>query len=174
MLSLENPAVKNGIIAGLATAGLILFFYLFNPRWVFSVASILTTILFIVFMVRSVKEEKSGLEFMAFNDALKPAFVTYVVANLIYIIFYYVLLNFIAPELVEMQREIAIETIEKMSGLIGEEGTEAALDQMDQQSFEFSLKSAALAFAWGLIFPGFIVSLIIAAIMKDKKPVDTL
>ena len=174
MFTLENPAVKNGVIAGLSTAGIILLFYLINARWVFSVASILTTILFIVFMVRSVREEKLTLDFMAFNDALKPAFVTYVVANLIYIIFYYVLLNFIAPELIDMQREIAVETIEKMSGILGEEGTEAALDQMDERSFDFTLKSAALAFAWGLIFPGFIVALIIAAVMKDKKPAGTL
>lgn len=172
MLSLENPAVKNGVIAGLATAALVLLCYLINPRWIFSLASILTTILFIVFMVKSVKEEKQLAEFMSFNDALKPGFVTYVVANLIYIIFYYVLLNFIAPELVTMQKEIAIETLEKMSGLLGEEGIEAALEQMEARNFDFTLSTAALTFAWGLIFPGFVAALIIAVVMKDKKPVS--
>lgn len=169
---LENPAVKNGIIAGLASAAIILLFYLVSPRMVFTISAWITTILFIVFMVQSVKSEKSASEFTPFGEALKPAFLTYVIANLIYVIFYYVLFNFIAPELTGMQKEIAMEAMEKLGNLVGEDAMETAIDQLQTQDFTFTIKSAAWTFAWGLIFPGFIIAAIIALVMKDPTPTD--
>lgn len=173
MWSLENPAVKNGILAGIAAAVYVLLLYLINLRWIFGFPSYLTTVLFIFMMVQSVKAEKNILDFTSFSDALKPAFLTFVVANLIYIIFYYVLVNFIAPELLDIQKQISMEMIEKMSGFIGEEGTEAAIEQMESRDFDFGVKTAAWTFAFGLIFPGFIIAAIIAAIMKDRRPVES-
>lgn len=170
VFDLENPSIKNGIIAGLAGAAVTLVCYLINPKWALTAASWITTPLFIVMMVLSVKADKEGQDFTSFSDALKPAFLTYVVANLLFTIFYYVLLNFIAPELIEIQKEIALEAIEKMQGFLGEEAAEAAIDQIQGRDFSFGLGTALWTFAWGLIIPGFIVAAIIALIMKDKKP----
>jgi hypothetical protein len=172
MWSFENPAVKNGILAGIGAAVYILLLYLINAKLVFGAASFVTTAIFIFLMVKSVKAEKAALEYTSFSDALKPAFLTYVIANLIYIIFYYVLVNFIAPELLVMQKEMAVAMLEKMSGFMGEEATEAALDQMESKNFDFGIKTAMWTFAWGLIFPGFLVAAIIAAVMKDSRPVQ--
>ncbi len=172
MLSLENPSIKNGIIAGLITSGIVLVFYLINARMVFSVAGWVSTIVFIYFMVQSVKADKAELEFTSFGDALKPAFLTYVVGNLLYIIFYFVLLNYIAPDLLDIQKEIAMETIEKIGGLMGEDALEEALDEVDARTSEFGLSTALWSYAWGLIFPGFIIAAIIALIMKDRKPAE--
>ncbi|NND08542.1 MAG: DUF4199 domain-containing protein [Saprospiraceae bacterium] len=169
-MDLENPAIKNGVYAGLAACGILLLFYLVKDRMVFTWASWVSTIIFIYFMVMSVRSEKAALEHMSFNDALKPAFLTFVVSNLLYITFYYVLLNFIAPDLVEMQRKIAMETMEKMGNLMGEDAMEEGIEALENHDFSFGLKTAALSFAWGLIFPGFIVSAIIALVMKDRKP----
>lgn len=173
MWSLENPAIKNGILAGIASAVFVLLLYLVNPRWIFGFPSYITTIIIIVMMVQSVKAEKKLLEYAAFSDVLKPAFLTFVIANLIYVIFYYILVNFIAPELLDVQKEITIEMIGKMSGLMGEEGTEAALEQLEARNFDFGLKTAAWTYAFGLIFPGFIIAAIIAAVMKDRRPVES-
>ena len=172
MWSLENPAIKNGILAGIAAAVYVLLLYLINLRWIFGLPSYLTTVLFIFMMVQSVKAEKKVLDYTSFSDALKPAFLTFVVANFIYIIFYYILVNFIAPELLDLQKQISMEMIEKMSGFIGEEGTEAAIEQMEGRDFDFGIKTASWTFAFGLIFPGFIIAAIIAAIMKDRRPVE--
>jgi len=172
MWSLENPAIKNGIIAGISSVVLILLMYLINAKMVFNLASIVATVLFIVFMIRSVKAEKEVMDTFAFSDALKPGFLTFVVANLIYMIFYYVLLNFIAPELITMQKEIALEMLEKMSGFLGEEATEAAIDEFQARDFEFGLTTAIWSFAWGLIFPGFIIASIIALVFKESKAIN--
>ena len=171
-MDLENPSIKNGIIAGLASSGLVLILYLINARLVLSVASWITTLIFIYFMVQSVKADKAIMEYMSFGDALKPSFLTYVVGNLIYIIFYFVLLNFIAPELIDMQKDIAMEAMEKLGGLMGEDAMEEALDQLEAQSFNFNFTTALWSYAWGLIFPGFIIAVVIALIMKDRKPLE--
>lgn len=172
MWSLENPAIKNGIIAGIGSAVFVLLLYLVNPRWIFGFPSYITTIIFIVLMVQSVKAEKKNIDYTSFSDALKPAFLTFVVANFIYIFFYTILVNFIAPELLDVQKEITLEMLEKMSGLLGEDGLEAAVDEVEARDFDFGLKTASWTFAFGLIFPGFIIAAIIAAVMKDRRPLE--
>ncbi len=169
-MDFENPSVRNGIIAGIGASAITLLLYLVNERMVFSLSGWLTTILFIILMVRSVKEVKSGLEFMSFADALKPGFLTYVIGNLVYVIFYYVLLNFIDPGLVELQREIAVEAMEKLGSFLGEDTLETAMDEIEKRDFRFGLGTAALTYGWGLIFPGFIAAAIIAAVLKDRNP----
>lgn len=173
MWSLENPAVKNGILAGIGTAVYVLLLYLINARMVFGPASFITTVIFIVMMVRSVKAEKEVLEYTSFSDALKPAFLTYVIANLIYVIFYYVLVNFIAPDLLVMQKEMALEMLEKMSGFLGEEAMEKAAEELEARNSGFGIGTAIWTFAWGLIFPGFLIAAIIAIVMKDRQPVTS-
>jgi len=103
--------------------------------------------------------------------ALKPAFLTYLIGNLIYVLFYYVLFNFIDPGLEEVQKELTMDAMEKIGGLLGEDGMEAAIEQIENQDFSFGLGKALWTFAFSLIFPGFVSAAIIAAIMKDPKPV---
>ncbi len=171
MWSLENPSIRNGILAGMISAGILFMLYLIKASWVFSPISFITTVVFIFLMVQSVKAEKSVREFTSFSDALKPAFLTYVVGHFLYIIAYFVLLNFVAPDLADMQREIAEKAIEKMGGLMGEEAMEAAIERLETESFDFTFGKALMSFGWGLIFPGFIIAAIIAAVMKDKRSV---
>jgi uncharacterized membrane protein len=171
MWSFENPAIRNGVLAGIGASVYILLLYLVNAKMIFGAAAFVTTVIFIFLMVRSVKAEKQVSDHTSFSDALKPAFLTYVIANLIYIVFYYVLVNFIAPELMEMQKTMAMEMLEKMSGFLGEDAMEAAIEQMEARDFDFGIKTALWTFSWGLIFPGFIIAAIIAAVMKDRRPV---
>ena len=62
--------------------------------------------------------------------------------------------------------------LEKMGGLLGEEGVETAAEEIQNRNFDFGLKMASWTFAFALIFPGFIIAAIIAAVMKDRRPVD--
>ena len=81
-------------------------------------------------------------------------------------------MNYIDPGLLDLQREISIDAIEKLSGLLGEEGTEAALDALENQDWSFGVGKALQTYFMGLIIPGFIIALIISAVMKDRKPVQ--
>lgn len=174
MWSLENPAVKNGIIAGILSVVLILLVYLVKSSLLASggfAISTLTTALFVYLMYLSTKAEKDATsEHFSFNDAVKPAFVCYVVGNVIYYAFYFVFLNYIAPEVLQMQQEMAIEMVDKLSGITGEEAAEQAVRDLEAKGVGFGLGQAAIGFLFSLIFPGFVVAAIIAATLRDPRP----
>jgi len=169
-MDFESPAIRNGVIGGLTAVVVSLLFYVVDTRTFLSFSGFLVWIIYIVFVVKATREQKRLVDHFDFKEALKTGFLAYVIASLFYVVFYYVLSNFVDPGLVEIQREIAVSAIEKMSSIMGEEGTEAALEGIESQDMTFTLKSALLTFAGGLIFPGIIFALIVASIYKDPKP----
>ncbi len=172
MWSLENPAVRNGIIAGILSAVVTLVCYLVNARWVFSISGWVSTLVFIAFMIQSVRAHRQTVDLLTFSEALKPAFLTYAVANLVYVVFYYLLFNFIASDLITLQKERAIEMIEKMSGFLGEAGSEKAIEALEEKGFGYGIGTALWTYAWGLILPGFPIAAVMALIMRQSTPRD--
>lgn len=171
-MNFESPAIRNGFFGGLAAVILALLFYLFNTKSFLSLSGFLIIILYIICVIRGVREQKATMDHFPFVEALKTGFLTYIVASLVYTIFHYVLMNFVDPGLVDMQREVAVEAIEKMSGFMGEDQMEAAIDAIESQDLSFTVSKALITFAWGLIFPGIIIALIVAAFTKDAKKVE--
>lgn len=119
-------------------------------------------------MVMAVKEEKLNLGSISFKSAFGQSWLTYVVGTLIATVFAYILMHFIDPTLMDTANEIAKEAIEKMSGFLGEDGVEEALEAIDKQD-NYSVFGFVRSYLIGLIFPGAIIALIIAAIMKNKS-----
>ncbi len=170
-MDLERPAVRNGVIAGLGTSCLALVLYLISALSFFAFAGILTTILVIIFMVRAVREERVDLDYLSFNGALNSAFVVYLIATLLYSIFYFVLFNFIDPTLIDIQKEILAEIFVGLGRFFGEDFVEQTMDALDARDQSYGLGTAIWLFVQQLI-PGFIIAAIIAAVMKDRKPVS--
>lgn len=167
---MENPGVKWGVFGGIGVVLFTLILYLTGPTNLFGGIAYLGMAIYIFAMVKAAGEEKAALGgYMTWGQALKPTFLTYAVASLIYILFFYVLNNFIDPGLEDMQRQAAVEMMENMSGLLGEEGMEAAMEELDKQDFSFSISKAGFGWAFGLIF-GFILAAIISAITKKNPP----
>ena len=79
-------------------------------------------------------------------------------------------MNFIDPGLIEIQREISIEGLEKMSSFLGEEGMEAAIEKIENNN-PVSIGNMSIAFVFSLII-GAIVSAIVGAIMQKKNAAD--
>ncbi len=171
IFDLENPAMKNGILAGIGGAVLMMLCYLVSDKLVFTLGGWAGGILTIVLMVVAVKQYKKMIDFLDFGEGLKMSFLTYVVSSLIGSIFYYVLVNYIDPGLIEVQREISIKTTESFERFMSEEDFEQALENVENQNWNWTLGKALLNYAFSLIF-GFIVALIISAVMKDRKPVQ--
>lgn len=170
-MNFESPAVRNGILGGMAGVILALLFYIFNTKMFFSIAGWLVIAVYIVFVVKAAREQKKISDAFPFREAFKTTLLSYAIMNLIYIVFHFILMNVVDPGLVEVQKEIALETLEKMSGILGEEGMEAAIDQIENQDMRFTLGKALSTFAIGLLFPGALITAIVAAVMKDtKKP----
>ena len=77
--------------------------------------------------------------------------------------------KFVDPGLIDVTKQIAMEGMEKMKGILGEEGYEEAMEQMETQDFAPSIRQSLLGLAFSIIL-GFGVSAIFAAIIKRKQP----
>lgn len=168
---MENPAVKWGLYYGIASIALFLIFYLVNPSLVFSVNGIIGLVLMILFPVLACREERTNLGgFASFGDMFKVGFITLLVGAILGTVFSYVFMNFIDPGMIDLQREIATKQIESISGFMGEEATEKAIEDIENSN-PVSLGKSAMGFGVILVMAA-IISAIIGAIMKKKNPAD--
>ena len=129
--------------------------------------SLVIPIVFIVLAIRATRADQGGI--ISFGEALSPGFLTYVVGSFIIAMFTFVMTQMIDPSLLDIQKEVTIEMIEKSFTAIG--APEDQLEEMtemirDQETGGFG--STLMGWAVSLIWPGFVLSLIVAAIMKKR------
>ena len=103
---------------------------------------------------------------LSFGNAFKTSFIVWLIASLLSILFMYVLINFIDTSLLDVILQTQKDAMNQMSGLLGEEATAAAMAEIESQGASFGVGTVALGWIMGLVFPGAIIALIIAAIVK--------
>ena len=74
------------------------------------------------------------------------AWITYLFYAVLSSLFSYVLMNFIDPDLIVMAKEVSIEAIEKMSGLLGEDGVQAAIEKIENEN-PFGIQQTLMSIA---------------------------
>ena len=170
---MNHYSIKNGLLAGGASIILGLIAYLINAESFLTYGGWLSFVPVIYFMVKAATEYKDGeLEgFLSFKEAFSQSWKTYFLYAVISMIFTYVMMNFVDPSLGEAAKQISIKTIEKMSGMMGEEGTAAAIEKIESEE-PYNLKNIAISFLLTLVFPGALIALIIALIVKREKPME--
>lgn len=130
---MDNPSIKYGLYTGviLIVIDLILVLisdktYLYGSAWIaapFIIGS----------MVMASRDYKTANEgYASFGEIFKASWLTYLVTGLMTSIFGFVLFKFIAPSLTETSIQMASEAMEKMKGLLGEEGYEKAMESMEK------------------------------------------
>ena len=168
-LSTKKFAINNGLLLGLAGVVLGVIIYVLNMHleqsWVSSVVGTIITIIILVYAFKQYKSANNG--FMSIGQGLKLGMGIIVISTIISVIFNYVLMNIIEPDMLaqmqELQMEKMIETNPDM--------TQSQIDAAKEMSAKFSSPAivAAVQLAIGLIF-GFIITLITALIMKKNDP----
>ena len=168
---MEHPSVKNGVFGAVAAIIVYLVLWFVDPKGYLTYGSWIGIAIIIFFMYLAGKEARNINEgFINFGDIFKYLFITFVVLTLITTIFNYILMNFIDPSLIDLQKEIALEAVEKMADAFGnEEMMSEVEDQMDEQSFDLTPWKAIQGWLFGLIL-GAIIAGIQGAIMKKKDP----
>jgi small-conductance mechanosensitive channel len=176
---MTNHGVQNGIFAGLVGVVLYLLYWFINPNLLFNMTLGLIVGLgvYAFFMWRAgsaTKEDNSG--YLTFKQALKPTFLTFVIGSLIAVIFTYLLYNFIDPTLNDLLQEKSIEMAEKAAKMFGadEEALEQIREQVEAKGVSMSIGQIIQQYLVGLIFPGFILALIVSAIIKKNPPQDAI
>lgn len=167
---MNNSGIKNGLLYGAFTVGLYLVGYIINKKLLFSlgfgpIISIVIPVVFMIVAARSTRAKQEGV--MSFGEALSSTFLTYIIGSLIFAVFSFTMSNIIDPSLLDIQQEVTLETLDKMSGMLG--GNDDQIEMMKEgieDGVDIGFGSVMMGWAFSLILPGFIIAAIISAIMK--------
>ncbi len=162
----RNIGIKFGAIAGMAVVGHFLLFYFIQKALFFHNAVFWSsTLIYLVFMVLALRQMRSQSEELTFMDYLRTAFVVFVIANIIYYLFYFLLFNYIDPALADIQEQIIRERINSNSQLLAPEISNQLRTDLDKNGAQFTFNDALMGCSLGFI-GGFLYSLIMAYIFN--------
>lgn len=163
---LNKIAIKNGIFAGVGTVAYLLLFYFISPRLMLSSGIIWSTlIIYLVFMYRATVQVRDRVASFPIQLALRPPFIVYVVASLIYYGFYYLLFNVFDPGLLDIQYELMLENAQRLADLVGADQFKDEVEALSREDLQVTLKVVALDAARSII-GGFILSLILGGLLR--------
>lgn len=173
---MNNHGIVNGLMMGIALSAVTLVLYLVNPALVLNMPLnfFLGTLVPIFFMRRAVlgvREEQEGN--LSLAEGLIPAMVCFAIGSLMLIILTYVLFQ-VDANLVQMQKDMAIEMTKQIWGMLPETMQPPA--ELQAQEFEKIQNrnftgAGTMIGGWAiqLLFPGFIIAIIIAAILRKEN-----
>lgn len=165
---LNKIAVKNGIFAGVGTVAYLLLFYFISPRLMLSSGIIWSTlIIYLVFMYRATVQVRDRVDSFPIQLALRPPFIAYVVASLIYYAFYYLLFNVFDPGLLDIQYELMLEKAQRLADLVGAEQFKDQVEQISREDLQVTFRVVAFDAARSII-GGFLLSLILGALLRKE------
>ena len=150
----STKSVKYGFLAGVGAVAYILLFYFFSPRLMLSSVVLWSSLaIYLVAMWMAARRAlEVGSELTPFREALKAAFTVFVVANLLYYCFYYLLFTVIDPGLIDLQRELLAERLEWIGN-----------PQFQPKDLQVTLGNTFLSYCWSLI-GGFLLAALTAAL----------
>ena len=167
----QNVFVAYGLISAIVVIIFYLLLYVGGIEWWLNPIAYLGYALPIVIAVlAAVKQKKIQGGYLSFGEALKGVFIVFVITGLGSTLFQYVLFNYIDVPFREALSQKTAEMTEEMLRKFGmkDDDIEKATDEI-LSGRSYSAGKMMLGFAFGCII-SFIIALIIAAIVKKKKP----
>ena len=154
-----NQLQTNGLYGGMAVIAYSLILFLLNREYL--VQPELTwasLIIYILFMVRAVQQERETYEESVFTmrAGTRTAFWVFLIISAVYYLFNYVMFNVIDPDLTNLQKQLLLDQEDFIRDLFGDEYFEAIRDK----DFKITLSNSFFAFCQAAI-GGFIISLLI-------------
>ncbi len=169
---MQNHFVKYGLVMGVASIIFSMILYLSNPAFLMTWGSWAGMIITVYFMVKSVSDTKNDSGgFLTLSDSFKAAWLTFVLGSFISSVFLFVLVNFVDPSLIEVIRNTQIEALQKIGELVS-----ISPDKLEEQisvikdTNPFGLAQIALSIPISFLFPGAVIAIIIAAILRKNDP----
>lgn len=168
----NRELLQFGSISGLTAIFVFVVIYVLGSEYFLSpivwISSFGLPIVFAVLAARAAK--KNGDGYLAFSGALKVSFGVFVLTGLISTLFSFIMFNYIDVAFGESVKQLTIEkTMEFMERFkVPETEIDKQIDQLVEMDM-FSIKNLFKSFAQSCIVY-FIEALILAAILKKKKP----
>lgn len=157
---------------GLASVIFTLVLYFIDPKFMLSwgsYAGFLITLYFMIKALSNTRKDSQGM--LTLGEGFRAGWLTYVLGSVISSVFMYIMVNHVDPSLIDTLKTIQIEAIEKVGTLF-----KLPEDQLQEQisviedTNPFGLAQVALALPFSFLFPGALIAIIIAAIMKKNAP----
>jgi Protein of unknown function (DUF4199) len=155
---------KYGLIAGGSVVLYFLLFYFLDKESMLKMwVAASSMFVYVLFMAKAVGDQRKLQEdIISFKEAISVAFLTLIIANIVYYIFYFFIIKS-DPELVVILKQNYIDFYQKV--LSNQDPVEV---EKSFEDFEVNLSFVLLRFAQGAIL-GFILSVIIAGMMRRGK-----
>lgn len=163
----KKISLKNGLMAGGSLVLYFLLFYFLDKASMLKIwVAAFSILIYVVFMASAVAEQREKQEdIISFKEAISVAFLTFIIANVVYYIFYFIIIK-TDPELLTLLKQKYIDIYKKILA-----DRNPADIEKNFQDFKFNFSTIALWFARDAI-GGFILSAISAAIMRRGKRVN--
>jgi hypothetical protein len=163
-----RTAMHYGLIGGMACIALGMLYYLINVEGFVRFGDNLTLVTLgatLVMAVLAVRRMQAGL--ITWRQGLQAGFVVWVLGNLVFLGFRFLLYRYFDTGLVEIYLQNVEEQFQQFGGMDDAQAAEVekAIDLMRPDRFS----GAALNYAVSLIFPGFFLAAILALVLR-KKP----
>lgn len=159
---MKQNIIKNGIMAGVVAIGYVLLFYYINKEWLFTGTFVFSSLLFYLFFMYQAAKTVAKEDF---KIVLRAAFGVFILANVIYYAFDYVLFNMIDKSLIDVQKESMIQYYASGAKSV-EDQNQLSQSIEDAQFHDF--KGIAFNFAKGAI-GGFGLAIVISFLIKRKE-----
>ncbi len=170
---INQSSVKYGVITGALYVVLVMILYTIGYEMLASPFKTLAYwVIWILIVVLAIKARNETDQYMSYSQALLTVFTMIAITEVMYTLFYFILANYIDPELSSRLMTIAMEKLETSLAQIGagDERIDALIDQAQEQGASFTLWNAFTSLLWYL-FVGFLVSLLAALMVRKKRPV---
>lgn len=171
----SNPLIQFGIMSAVVGILVYIILYLGGVKFFMSPVAYFAYAIPIIFAVLAcLKQRKNQGGFLEFSKALKISFGVFVITSLATTLISYVMMNFIDLEFSQAMQQATMEMTEKMMKRFGapQDTIDKALADAANKS-PFTLGKMALGFAFSCIL-WFLISLIIAVIVKRKNPANEM
>jgi hypothetical protein len=147
-----------GIVAGIATVGYYLLFYMMQPDWMLGGGVYFSSLLIYgVGMYAAIKDKVE----VDFKSLLRSAFIVFLIANVVFYIFDFVLFKIIDPGMAERQANLAIAMLEPHTPIEQQVEMRKNIENTDLHSFGY----IAYRYAKGTL-GGFGIAAFVAYLVK--------
>jgi uncharacterized membrane protein len=159
-----NYGLILGVVSVLTAVANFAFGNVYKPHWSISVVSAVLSIVVIVLGLKAIKQNNGG--FLSLGESLKNGLGIALISGIIYVIYFYLFVNFIEPEYFSNLAKVQEATMIEMYPNFTDEQLESAME-MSKKMSGFGMISA-IALIMSLFF-GFIISLIGGLILKRTE-----
>ena len=165
---MDNPSIKFGLLGSALTILIDLVLALVSTEGYVMLSGYFAFAVIIVVMVLVSKSYlKANEGFASLGELFKANWLSYLIMGLLTNLFVFILVNYISPEIKDFTIEKTMEAMEKMSGFLGEEGAEKAMEELENNNpFSIGTITGGLVMKYALFA---IPAVIIAAIFKKEK-----